>query len=237
MSTTRRAFRVWPALDAVGAERGLQPGHVCGRAQGGVDLHSAGERIPRLAPVAGVDEVHSGRLQRLGRQQGPAGVPSTDQKRMCRCTCRSLTAPAVQEHHSQETAGLDISPATVLRCQGHPGSAAGPRSPPQRGPAAGARGISVRLHRPGPGAGRTGRRRPGRAATPGHHLSGIAAGYIGGGQPTGLGRAHPDAGQQDPRTHTAPRPATLSGSAATASSRRSAPAPHSRLHADRYMTA
>src|SRR5271166_2197377 len=51
MSTTRRAFCVWPAPDAVGAERGLQPGDVRGSAEGGVDLHGPGERIPRLAAV------------------------------------------------------------------------------------------------------------------------------------------------------------------------------------------
>ena len=72
---------------------------------------------------------------------------------MCRCTCRTLTAPTAQEHHSQETAGLDLSLVTVLRCQGHPGNAAGPRSPPQRGPAAGARIISACAPtNPGPGA-------------------------------------------------------------------------------------
>jgi hypothetical protein len=52
----------------------LQSGHVRGRTEGGVDLHGAGERIPCRAAVAGVDKVHSGRLQRLGRQQGPTGV-------------------------------------------------------------------------------------------------------------------------------------------------------------------
>ena len=77
MLTTRRAFCVWPAPDAVGAERGLQPGHVRGRAQGGVDLHGPGERIPRLAAVVGVDEVLGGRLQRLRAQQRPAGVVIT----------------------------------------------------------------------------------------------------------------------------------------------------------------
>ena len=58
----------------MGAERGLQPGDVRGRAQGGVDLHGLGERGPRLVAVVGVDEVPGGRLQRLGPQQRPAGV-------------------------------------------------------------------------------------------------------------------------------------------------------------------
>jgi len=63
---------VRPAPDAVGAEGGLDPGYVRGRAQGGVDLHGPGERVPRLAAVAGVDEVPGGRLQRLRAQQGPS---------------------------------------------------------------------------------------------------------------------------------------------------------------------
>ena len=64
------------------------------------------------------------------------------------------------------TAGLDLSPMSVLRCRAHPGNAAGPRSPPRRGPAAGPDGISMRLHRSGPDPGPcTGRRRP-RHAVP-----------------------------------------------------------------------
>ena len=65
---------VRPAPDAVGAERGLQPGDVRGRAQRGVDLHGAGERGPRLAAVVGVDEVPGRRLQRLRPLQRPAGL-------------------------------------------------------------------------------------------------------------------------------------------------------------------
>ena len=65
---------VRPAPDAVGAERGLQPGDVGGRAQRGVDLDGRGEGGPRLVAVVGVDEVPGGRLQRLGPQQRPAGV-------------------------------------------------------------------------------------------------------------------------------------------------------------------
>ena len=156
-------------------------------------------------------------------------APTATRKCMCRCTCRSLTAPAAPGHHSQETVGLDLPSVTVLRCQGHP--AAPPRSPPQRGPAAGARGISVRLHRPG--AGRTGRRGPGRAAGHADRSSPPWAGppppYCRPRPRAGpRGRAYPDAAQQDPRTHAAPRPArTLSRSAATAGSGRSAPAPPS----------
>ena len=43
------------------------------------------------------------------------------------------------------------SPVTVLRCQGHPGNAAGPAHPPSGVLRPGTRGISVRLHRTGAG--------------------------------------------------------------------------------------
>ena len=120
------------------------------------------------------------------------GSQRRPRKRMCRCTCRSLTVPAAQEHHSQETAGRDLSPVTVLRCQGTPPATPQDLAHPPPGGVLrpGTRGISVRLHRPGPGAGRTGRRRPGRAGnsrpaiprpdagippgrpgTPGHHYA------------------------------------------------------------------
>ena len=59
---------VRPAPDAVGAERGLQPGDVRGRAQEGVDLHGTAECAARLAAVGGTDELFGGRLQRLRPQ-------------------------------------------------------------------------------------------------------------------------------------------------------------------------
>ena len=65
---------VRPASDAVGAEGGLQPGDVGGRAQRGVDLHGAGERGPCLVAVVGVDEVPGRRLQCLRPRQRPAGL-------------------------------------------------------------------------------------------------------------------------------------------------------------------
>jgi len=187
------------------------------------------------------------------------GSQRRPRKRMCRCTCRFLTVPAAQEHHSQETAGLDLSPVTVLRCQGTPPATPQDLAHPPPGGVLrpGTRGISVRLHRPGPRAGRTGRRRPGRAgnsrpaiprpdagippgrpATPGHHHARHRRRRPHRRRPAHWPRPCPSRRRPaGPRTHTAPRPATLSRSAATASSRRSAPAPHSRLHADRYMTA
>ncbi len=169
------------------------------------------------------------------------GSQRRPRKRMCRCTCRFLTVPAAQEHHSQETAGLDLSPVTVLRCQGTP--PATPQDlahPPGRGPAAGTRGISGRLHRPGPEAGRTGRRRPGRAArhgpgtgragnsrpaiprpdagippgrpaTPGHHHARQRRRRPHRRRPAHWPRPCPSRRRPaGPRTHTAPRPATLS---------------------------
>ena len=168
------------------------------------------------------------------------GSQRRPRKRMCRCTCRFLTVPAAQEHHSQETAGLDLSPVTVLRCQGTP--PATPQDlahPPRagscgRGPAASACASTD----PDPGLGAPAAegpaappgtvRAPAAPATAGPPspvltpvsrpadpppraitMPGIAAaGHIGGGQPTGPGRAHPDAGQQDPgRTpHRGPQP-------------------------------
>ena len=59
------------------AERGLQPGDVRGRAQGGIDLDGAGKRAPRLAAVTDPDELYSGGLQRLRAQQRHAGVVKT----------------------------------------------------------------------------------------------------------------------------------------------------------------
>ena len=63
-----RCLACGSAPDAAGAERGLHPGEVCGRAQGGVDLNGLGERLPRLAAVVGVDELSGRRLQRLRPQ-------------------------------------------------------------------------------------------------------------------------------------------------------------------------
>ena len=54
-------------------------------------------------------------------------------KCMCRCTCKTLTAPAAQEHHSQETAGLDLVQRQSCVARDTPGNAAGPRSPPRAG--------------------------------------------------------------------------------------------------------
>ena len=82
-------------------------------------------------------------------------------KCMCRCTCRSLTIPP-RRSTIVRNRRTRLSLVTVLRCQGHPGNAAGPRYPPSGVLRPGAHGISVRLDRPGPGAGRTCRRRPGR---------------------------------------------------------------------------
>ena len=65
---------VRPAPDAVSAERGLQPGDVRGSAQGGIDLHGAGECGPCLATVASVDEPRGRCLQRFRLQQWPGGV-------------------------------------------------------------------------------------------------------------------------------------------------------------------
>src|SRR5208283_4576379 len=65
------------APDAVGAERGLQPRDIRGRAEEGVDLRGEGERLPRLAAVVGVDVLSSGRLQRLRPGQWPPGVVIT----------------------------------------------------------------------------------------------------------------------------------------------------------------
>jgi hypothetical protein len=63
-----------PEPDAVGAECGLEPGDVGGRAQGGVDLHGGSERGPCLTAVAGAEEFPCGRLERFRSQQRPAGV-------------------------------------------------------------------------------------------------------------------------------------------------------------------
>ncbi len=63
-----------PAPDAASPERGLEPGDVRDRAQGGVGLHGPGEHGPRLAEVAGVGELPGRRLQRLRLLQRPAGV-------------------------------------------------------------------------------------------------------------------------------------------------------------------
>ena len=186
------------------------------------------------------------------------GSQRRPRKRMCRCTCRFLTVPAAQEHHSQETAGLDLSPVTVLRCQGtppatpqdlaHPPRAGscgrGPRHqrapPPTRTRGWAHRPQKARPRRqqparhPRPDAGIP----PGRPATPGHHHARHRRRRPHRRRPAHWPRPCPSRRRPaGPRTHTAPRPATLSRSAATASSRRSAPAPHSRLHADRYMTA
>jgi hypothetical protein len=55
-------FSARPAPDAAGAECGVEPGGVGGRAQGDVDLHGARERGPCLAAVVGAEEVLCGRL-------------------------------------------------------------------------------------------------------------------------------------------------------------------------------
>jgi hypothetical protein len=140
---------------------------------------------------------------------------------MCRCTCRSLTAPAAQEHHRQETAGLDLSPVTVLRCQGHPGNAAGPAHPPAgpcgRGPAASARApppARGQAHRPQKARPRRRARKPRLTAT-----SGTTARHATGPGP-GTGRAGnsrhatpaltPASRPPDP----APRATTMPGNAA-----------------------
>ena len=84
---------------------------------------------------------------------------------MCQCTCKQLTGPAAQEHHSQDGRTRPFSSVSLALPGTPPGNAARPRPPPQRGPAAGPDGISMRLHRSGPD--RTGggaRRRPWRAA-------------------------------------------------------------------------
>jgi len=70
-----------------------------------------------------------------------------------------------------KAAGLDLFPMSVLRCRGHPGNAAGPRSPPQRGPAAGPEGIGMRLHRSGPDPGPGASAAEGPAAPPGTKTS------------------------------------------------------------------
>jgi hypothetical protein len=61
---------VRPAPDAVGAERGLEPGDVRGGAQVGVDLGSPGERVPRLAAVVGVEETPAAASSALARGSG-----------------------------------------------------------------------------------------------------------------------------------------------------------------------
>ena len=112
--------------------------------------------------------------------------PMVTNKCMCRCTCKSLTAPAAREHYSQETAGLDLSPVTVLRCQGHPGNAAGPAHPPAgpcgRGPAASARAphpARDQAHRPQKARPRRRARKPRLTATSGttaRHATGSGPG-------------------------------------------------------------
>ena len=66
---------------------------------------------------------------------------------MCQCTCKQLTGPAAQEHHSQDGRTRPFSSVSLALPGTPPGNAARPRPPPQRGPAAGPDGISMRLHR------------------------------------------------------------------------------------------
>ena len=206
-----------PSRPAVGQHAAARPEYLC------IKSRTENARSCRES-VVGSRECFSRAAWRMPGLRDPAvtsgyrGIPRQPRPEICtcRCTCRFLTAPAAQEHHSQETAGLDLSPVTVLRCQGHPGNAAGPRSPPRRDPAAGGpqhqrapppartRDRAHRPHKARPRRGQPTRHPrpdagipPGRPGTPGHHHARPA---------TGPGRVDPGARQQDPRTHAAPRP-------------------------------
>jgi hypothetical protein len=54
-------------------------------------------------------------------------------KCMCRCTCISLTAPVAQEHHSEETAGLDLLQRQSCVARDTPATPQGPAHPPRAG--------------------------------------------------------------------------------------------------------
>ena len=111
-----------------------------------------------------------------------------------------LLRAAVRERKNILVAGGTSTGKTTLRCQGHPGNAAGPAHPPSGVLRPGTRGISVRLHRTRAGAPAT--EGPGH-----HHARHRRRGHVGGGQPTGAGRAHPDAASRTPDARrTAARP-------------------------------
>ncbi len=188
------------------AEVGPAAGRICHRAAGlpvarvTCSLPATRQRPGRLVPSGSPTAEREAGIRTLSSaplvfQDSPAPIA---RKRMCRCTCRSLTAPAAQEHDRQAT-GLGLSPVTVLRCQGHPGNAAGPAHPPSGVLRPGTRGISVRLHRIGAGH----RPQKARAIT----MPGIAAGATSAAA-SPLARAVPIPTQPaGPRTHAAPRPA------------------------------
>jgi hypothetical protein len=54
-------------------------------------------------------------------------------KCMCRCTCITLTALAAEEHHSQETAGLDLLQRQSCVARDTPATPQGPAHPPRAG--------------------------------------------------------------------------------------------------------
>src|SRR5439155_18868032 len=60
--------------EAVGLERGLQPGRVRARAQPGVNLHGGGEGGPGLAAVVDIYEKPGRRLHGLRPRQRPADL-------------------------------------------------------------------------------------------------------------------------------------------------------------------
>ena len=61
----------------MGPERGLEPGHVPGRTQRGVNLHGFGEGGASLAAVTGIEEGLSRCLQRFCLLKRPTGIGIT----------------------------------------------------------------------------------------------------------------------------------------------------------------
>ncbi len=125
-------------------------------------------------------------LRDPGVTSGVPGFPAATKNMHVPMHVQNLDSTGREEHHSQESAGLDLSPVTVLRCQGHPGNAAGPAHPPAgpcgRGPAASARAphpARDQAHRPQKARPRRRARKPRLTATSGttaRHATGSGPG-------------------------------------------------------------